>query len=850
MATNVETLLQELVAIYDDTIDTGTGSSFHSQVITPLLARLGDDPLSVDAEALIQQVVEEYDDTIDTSDYSDFRDLVIRIMSIIQEPLRREIAGIKVGLSLNDYEAATRAEVDALLGNYFTALGEGGVATGTVRVWFYSPQSATFSTLMRFYTGGGLNFYPSATQSISATQMSFQQAGSLYYADVTVTAEARGSDYSVGAGAIIGVSGLAGVARVSNTSSFAVVADDETKAEGVERAQTSVTQRTLATLQGIGFVLDESYSAYAPFQVIGKGEDEMERDIVWGPAMVSGLPGGIVGDSLPSVGAGAHIHIGGMTDVYAYQPAPDTGTLEIADITDWGVRVAAGTHGYTQAGGATSIWRDDHGHFATKGVAAGDKLRLGADLYDIDVVSEGELEIDGSLDGSMYEQTYEVVRQYEGYIDIPLFDLVALDSSGEAVLDDDDNPVQPTPGDPDLGQLLDELGEPVVKSDNICEGNLQLPLVAPVSVQHLDPLTLEATGTYIPCCDVVLVTTPAGFTGGGPAAKAAGLVRVFFREAVNAWADWLTTRFTYQTRTFRPVRLTGPTYTARIADVGGTLTLILEDDYTAEFSGGWRFLFDGTVWEALSLTEVAGETHVTTRVEPAAAKPSATFSALKGVLEADMQQDEDTGLYYMDVLVEALLNGAAGNLAADTELAVTAFKAEGWTVHNLSASDAFSTREKAYLRLTRWVNDDVDLEDPLTAPAVQLYYRYASGLSSLQDFVESEDERCVGEDILIKHYRPLYVAGDFLVGGITEEAAGDLLEETINAVAPDDGLEVADLVDELKGSATRVRSPLTLVALGQDAQRRWTAEVVDDTVSTTRIKHLVYDAERTTITAE
>ncbi len=51
--TTMIALIQELMEEYDSSIDTSSGSSFYTTVITPLLKRIGGDPLNTDVEKLV-----------------------------------------------------------------------------------------------------------------------------------------------------------------------------------------------------------------------------------------------------------------------------------------------------------------------------------------------------------------------------------------------------------------------------------------------------------------------------------------------------------------------------------------------------------------------------------------------------------------------------------------------------------------------------------------------------------------------------------------------------------------------------------------------------------------------------
>ena len=69
----------------------------------------------------------------------------------------------------------------------------------------------------------------------------------------------------------------------------------------------------------------------------------MQRDVVTGPAEHFGYSRRFEGAE--DADLTASIHIGGKTDVYAYQPSRVTQTLDIKNITDVGRRMIRGNRG-------------------------------------------------------------------------------------------------------------------------------------------------------------------------------------------------------------------------------------------------------------------------------------------------------------------------------------------------------------------------------------------------------------------------------------------------------------------------------------------------------------------------
>lgn len=855
-------LFQELMEAYDSSIDTSDGAAFRTAVLDPFLTRIGDSVLDVDLESfMVARLKEEYPD-MDVSRYSGIRDLAVRSMVTMIEPVRREIKAIKNSQSLDNYDTMTREELQALLANYFITMDEGSTASGLVRVYFSSPQTWVATSLTEFSTGEGLKFYPTTTQTTTSTAMSFQQEDGLYYAEVSIQAEEAGDDYNVDAEDISKVSGVSGVIRVSNPDAFTSGVAQETKEEAVARAKESITTRTLSTSRGIKFLIKESFEFADTIQVIGYRDPEMDRDVLSGPVTISGVPDRyLVGEEDPDLSAGESIHIGGKTDVFVYQQDLVEDTLDIENLTDVGLRVMAGTSGFTEqdSSGEVSVLRDLHGNFAKNGVVAGDYLRLTAetgvvkaDLLAVTSVSGTSLEVDGPITSAMSSVTYEIVRfdEDEEYLYVPLYDLVAVDSDGNAVTDDDSNYVQAIPGDADLGALLDG-SDYVVKEENIASANALLPLVWVKSVVLLDPLTLlpDETEDPFPCAEVLLVNNLEAFTNGDGSTAASGTLRVYFRDALSTYLP-PAARFTRGSKRYRPTPISSGT-----AQIIGE-TLYLNTDLTETVLKGYRIRHRGAVYTVVEdPTYDSGPDRTTlvvredlTGLDGAAA----TFSIYPGVLQSEMAQDSDSLLYYADFDVVSTSVGADGNLDAETTLVAEGVVAEGWKLRSLTPVESLSTRDKPYLAFTRWVNDTIDLRSESDAWPVRVTYMSASSLVDVQDFVDDEDNRVVAEDLLVRHFLPALVRGAFTVDeDLDTEAGVDALTSYINELDPTENLEVSDLTKVLQEEgATYVKMPVTLVIYQQQQDRSWRATIVQDRAAFSRVSHFIVDEDFLTVESE
>lgn len=526
--TTLLTLFQELMASYDSTIPTTSGSAFRTSVMDPLLERIGDSPLDIDLESFLVDRLKTEHPSLDVSEGSGIRDLVIRPMVTMLSPIRREINAIAIAQSLNNYEKMTRAEVDALLGNFFLSIQTGSLATGTVRVYFAVPQAVVIDSLVKFSTSDGLNFFPSSIISVTATTMALNRDAGLYFVDVPAQAESTGTSYNISAGKITKVETIIGAVKVTNQLGFQSGVEDETKATAVTRAKSSITTRTMATSRGISTLITEQYANIDTIQVIGFGDPEMQRDVIEGPQSISGIPGGFEGAA--DADLSANVHIGGKTDVYVYQPSRAAQTLDVKNVTDVGRRIVRGATGSSPSSGSLDTFNDLNGQFLKNGVKNGDILRFGSDtvaLVETEILSVSDdtvTTIAGAVPLGLNSQLYEIVRKEDTnlYVDVSLHDLAAVDANGNAVLEGT-SPVKPIPGDLALGALTFG-GTNQTKTVNIASENIKTPFIRVSSVDQLDPTQFTLTGVSYPHSDALFSKAVGTFTGGSSPVAATGSV--------------------------------------------------------------------------------------------------------------------------------------------------------------------------------------------------------------------------------------------------------------------------------------------------------------------------------------
>ena len=874
------TLFQELMQSYDSTIDTSAGSKFRTEVMDPFLTRIGDNPLDSDLESFLVSRLEVEHPTLDSSSFSGIRDLVVRPMVTMLEPLRREINGVKIRQSLQNYDQMTKEELNGLLGNFFVSVNDGSLATGSVRIFFLSPQSVVVPSTSVFYTDSGLEYVPVSSSAISSSEMAFNVSGNEYYFDVDVQASESGEDYNVGGGQIVRVDGVLSASRVSNPLPITGGKNEETNAEAVTRARNSLTTRTLATKRGVKVVLSEEFPTIEDIKVVGFGDPEMVRDIVEGPVSVSDVPGGVPNSD---VDVTANIHIGGKTDVYVKTPDDSltANSIEVQNVTNYGQIIQSSGTGVVSAGTYGSPLKqnltDVNGFF--RDVSADETYFILIDDKEFEILSvtgDTTLAFDASSNTITHPRiniNYQIVRkEKDGFIKVPMTNLAAVDSDGNLILNGG-TPVRVIPGSSSNEAFLNSAGNTVALTANIAvDGNIVNPVFRPTSLSIID----QTAGTEVdaPKADMGYAVTLGDFSGGAAAVKATGGVRHYLSSLTNAktsqiavdyddfnrdieysfskavWTDadgntfQIKTGLTNSIFSYPNVRwsATGSVnYFYILSSLVSTHSLTKGDWVILGESGSnvtfaQRILMIEDVGTADVVISASNYRKVTVRFDGASGEFAFVVSSntadpdlrlIKGI-HADSLTADGRGQYYVDLDLECTAVGTDGNIKSGTFLTPSGMYVEGYKLLSQSAGESFSTRDVPVVHLTNYTSN-LNLTLSSTAVDFKLSYETGTDLTTYQDFVEDEENRIVGEDILIKHYKPVYSTLQISSTGLVSADGLNYLQEFVESL--DRVFEVSDLVSFLydKG-ATRVKLPIEIILNRQNSNREIYKSILVDRI--------------------
>lgn len=211
---------------------------------------------------------------------SAFRDMLVKPATLLFQPFRDQLQILKRNVSISNFALMLDDEFDALMSNFFVERREGDLASGIVRVFYSQAQDSLINTTTSFFTEDGRSYNPTAPIAITAAEMQLNIEGNLFYVDVAVQSVERGVNNNAEIGEVAFVSGgPSGIVQVTNNNPITAGTDRETNTRLYSRAKSSITVRDLVTKRAITAVLLDTFTSIRELQVFGFGDPEMERDL-------------------------------------------------------------------------------------------------------------------------------------------------------------------------------------------------------------------------------------------------------------------------------------------------------------------------------------------------------------------------------------------------------------------------------------------------------------------------------------------------------------------------------------------------------------------------------------------
>lgn len=298
---DIEAFVRERAARFDSNLDISPGSPFDTQVIQPLVRRLGTDPFSVDISTFVRDRLQQAYPDMALDEGDALTDLLVKPLTLLWDPIVRETLRIKQNLSFKDPTVLTVDEAEALGANLFAERALGSLSRGMCRVSFKQPQSITVTPVNFCTSKGGLHFFPTEAQSIRVDEMLLNLAtDGTYYFDFNLIAEAAGDQYNIGPGELLSIANIESATRVTNLRRFADGTNEDSAEDFVAKARGELTERSLVTLRGVSAQLTRAFPEIRRLNVVGFNDPEMQRDVLrgggYGPILASGSHGTVLDD--------------------------------------------------------------------------------------------------------------------------------------------------------------------------------------------------------------------------------------------------------------------------------------------------------------------------------------------------------------------------------------------------------------------------------------------------------------------------------------------------------------------------------------------------------------------------
>src|SRR5579859_2390665 len=269
--------------------------------------------MSLPISDFILQRLLEFDPSFDVGSGVATTGLLVEPLSIILQPIVDELTVVQATQSVltileaADPDAFPEDIVDSIASNVFVERDPGSIGSTVQRLRFFEPQAFSAPKSALVWLGPtGQRYTNSQPVAVSKAEMALNQDGTLYYVDIPIVALEEGDAFNVDAGSIqdmearpIGVANTANLTRVEDGRSR------ETNRQLIDRIKVAVTVRALVTGRGIIVTLTENFTSIVEILPVGFGEPEMMRDIVY------------------------NVHIGGNVDVFVKTSSLSLGQKDV-----------------------------------------------------------------------------------------------------------------------------------------------------------------------------------------------------------------------------------------------------------------------------------------------------------------------------------------------------------------------------------------------------------------------------------------------------------------------------------------------------------------------------------------
>jgi hypothetical protein len=228
-------------------------------------------------------------------------------------PLEAMIKADDIVRDLRQVEQMTFDQVAALAANFSITPKTGVFSTGTVNLFFSGPQDVVIVVGQGFTAANGTRYFATQAVSVTRAQLSaqFDPVQGAYRLDIpAVQSSGSGPDFSIKAGNMVAIDGqTVNIALVTNLADFTASVAAETKRQLASRIINSASMRNFCSADSTEAAVGDD-PRVAAVSVIGAGDSEMIRDILFGGLHTLGMQDCYVYGSEP------------LIDFVADQPLP------------------------------------------------------------------------------------------------------------------------------------------------------------------------------------------------------------------------------------------------------------------------------------------------------------------------------------------------------------------------------------------------------------------------------------------------------------------------------------------------------------------------------------------------
>lgn len=217
---------------------------------------------------------------------------------------------------------------------------------------------------------------------------------------------------------------------------------------------------------------------------------------------------------------------------------------------------------------------------------------------------------------------------------------------------------------------------------------------------------------------------------------------------------------------------------------------------------------------------------------------------------------DSSGLYYADVQMVSLAPGDLNNIGSGVDMVVTGHRSDGYRLTTDNEATSYSRAEVLRAQISPSIllvgsSDSPEEYVQLAQQSVQVVYDRSQVADDVQSFCDSDFQRVVCEEILVRHLLPHYVSLSWsYASGSSEPEMLRAITDLLDELEPGDEFEVGDVVDTLRRrGATSVFTPDTSALSGRAAplfvvvhhelDRRVRALIVKDFVDTNRTQRFI-----------